>query len=368
MKFVSEYTYEQVFNAFLDCRKRKTNKNSTLAFDINREINILNLLEEINSNQYQIGKSIVFTVNKPKPREIWAANFRDRIVHHLVFNEINPYFEKRFIEDSYSCIKGRGVLAASNRVLDFHRKITENYSKDCYYLQIDIKNFFCSIDKNILWNLLNKHIESGKCYDLLYQIIFNDPTQNAIIQENANFSIIPKHKSLWYAQKNIGLPIGNLTSQFFSNVFLNELDQYIKHILKSKYYVRYVDDAIILSKDKDYLLDCYNKIIIFLKNNLHLELHPSKCFIHKASQGITFVGYTIKPYRRFIKKSTINNAKISANTCFSNPNEKSISSINSYLGIIKQVPSYEIRKQLCKTATIPSITTHDNKYTKIKQL
>lgn len=347
----NRYTYQDVFNAYIDCRRSKRNSRSAIAFETKFEERLYDLLSDINSQKYQISQSNVFVVEKPKPREIWAAQFRDRIVHHLVFNDIGRYFERRFIEDTYSCIKGRGSLAASNRLSSMHRKITNNYEFDCWYLQFDIKNFFVSINKDILWGILEKVIGSDSLTSkLLKQIIYNDPTRNPVIKPNSRFFLVPKHKSLWNAQKNTGLPIGNLTSQFFSNVYMDGLDHFIKHSLRAKFYVRYVDDAVVLSKSREILESMLCSIKNYLKKYLGLEIHPNKCSIKKASQGINFVGYIIKPYRRYIRRSTVESAKYAAS-------KKSIKSVNSYLGLFRHAASYKLRKEICKTASLASIST-----------
>jgi hypothetical protein len=351
------------------CRKRKRNKKSAIAFEINFEENLLQLLNEVNSGRYRIGRTTVFVVTYPKAREIWAALFRDRIVHHLVYEEIAPFFEKRFIEDTYSCLKGRGVLAASDRLMQFHRKATGNYAKDTWFLQFDIKNFFVSIEKEILLDLLLQHVESGISRRLLEQIVWHDPTVNPIVNgKRSFFAKVPPHKSLWNAPKNRGLPIGNLTSQFFSNVYLNELDQFVKHTLRAQYYVRYVDDAVILHHDKATLQRWLEEVDAFLREKLKISLHRDKCFIKHASQGINFVGAIVKPYRRYARRSTISKAKTSAFAVSRHPTEQNIASVNSYLGLIRNTASYKMRKKICEHSKISTIVSHDSNYFKLIQL
>lgn len=365
LRLSNEYSFQDIFKAYMSCRQRKRNSSSAMAYETRFERRLDDLLNELNSGSYKIGRSEVFVVDKPKPREIWAAQFKDRVVHHLVYNDVGEWFESRFIEDTFSCIKGRGTLAGSNRLMDFHRRATNNYSSDCWYLQFDIANYFVSIDKNILWRMVESKIGSESLTSrLIKQIIFYDPTENAIIKKGSDFSIVPFHKSLWNSDKSKGLPIGNLTSQFLSNVYLDPLDKFIKHKLKQRYYARYVDDAVIISNSKDDLEACLKNISDFMENELLLKLHPDKCFIRKASQGINFVGYIVKPYRRYSRRSTIDAAKKSSR----NIGIESISSVNSYLGIIKHSASYNIRKEICNTASIPSLIAPSSDYGKIVKL
>lgn len=365
LKLTERYGYQDIFNAYIDCRRSKRNSRSAIAYETRFEYRLSELLDEINSGEYKIQPSQVFVVEYPKPREVWAASFRDRIVHHLVYNDIGPYFEARFIEDTFSCIRGRGTLAASNRLTDFHRKITNNYDFDCWALKFDIKNFFVSIDKDILWKQFESVVGSTSLTSrLLRQIIYNSPTESPIIASGSRFDLVPNHKSLWNAGVDKGLPIGNHTSQFSSNVYLDPLDKFVKHTLRAKHYVRYVDDAVILHSSRDILQKYMIQIECFLRDNLRLELHPNKCSIKKASQGIDFVGTIIKPYRIYTRRSTIESAKkIASNPCVAN-----IPSMNSYLGIMRHSKSRGIRKRICEQFTIPALTAHDKNYLKIIEL
>ena len=360
-----EYGYQDIFKAYIDCRRAKRNSRSSIAFETKFETRLDELLEEINTGSYKIGRSEVFVQEHPKPREIWAAKFRDRIVHHLVYNDIGPYFENRFIEDTFSCIPGRGTLHASKRLDDFHRRITNNYEHDCWALQFDIKNFFVSIDKDVLWGGFEKVIGTESLTSrLMRQIIYYDPTVNPIIKPNSNFSLVPAHKSLWNAGKNKGLPIGNHTSQFSSNVHLDPLDKFVKHVLGARYYVRYVDDAVILHEDRDTLVCFLDRISAFLAEELKLEIHPNKCSIKRASQGMNFVGVIIKPYRKYTRRSTVLSAKRVARSC----DPSTVPSINSYLGIMKHTNSHNLRREICENALIPSLVGYSRDFSKVVRL
>lgn len=344
------YTYRDLLQAYLDCRRRKRNKLEPQKFELNFGENLEVLLDEINSGKYRIGSSTVFTVMLPKPREIWAAQFRDRVIHHLLYNEMGAYFEKRFIEDTFSCIKGRGTLAASQRVEKFCRKATENWRKQAWVLQIDIANFFVSINRATLWGLMSSQFMNPDSLTgrLLKDVIFHDPTENPIIKSNCDFASVPRHKSLWYAKPGYGLPIGNLTSQFMSNVYLDELDHLVKHKLKARYYARYVDDAIFISHDRDQLAEwavfCNN----WLQENRELHLHEHKIHIYPADQGINFVGRVIKPFRVYPRRMTVGAAKEAVRHCLdTDGSTKAFDSVQSYLGIFHHANTYNLRAKIC---------------------
>lgn len=362
------FTYSDILKAYLDCRKRKRNKKEPLLFEHNFGYNLRVLLDEINTEHYEIGRSTVFTVAWPKPREIWAAQFRDRIVHHLLYNEIGSYFEKRLIEDTFSCIKGRGVLAASQRVQQFCRKITENWHKKAWVLQVDIANFFVSISRQILWDILVARFANPEALTakLLHKVIFHNPIDNPIIKPNSDFKIVPRHKSLWYAKPGFGLPIGNLTSQFISNVYLDELDHLVKHQFKARYYVRYVDDAIFLSRDKDELLHWVGMFDDYLQSKRLLHLHPDKIKIYPANQGINFVGHIIKPFRVYPRRMTVASAREALQDYLACPiNWGNFDSLQSYLGMFRHSNTYSLRKSFCEKASHAPDTWHTQDMQKI---
>lgn len=344
-----EFTFSQVYQAYLACRKRKRNTINALRFEADLECNLEKLVYELNNKTYRPARSVCFTILKPKPREIFAADFKDRIVHHLLFNHLNPIYEKKFIYDSFACRKNKGTLASVKRVQKYLRSITQNNTKRAYYLQLDIHNFFMSIDKNILFCLIEKHLKDKTYFWLAEILIYNDPTNNYIQKSNKKIRAnVPKHKSLLNVEKDKGLPIGNLTSQFFANVYLNELDQFVKHKLKCKYYVRYVDDFILLHNSKEQLKKYQKEIKEFLKNKLKLEL-KQLVKLQPVSNGINFIGYIIKNPYLLPRNRNINNLiqtiKKHEKECIEINKNKSIlnyekipklcQSLNSFFGHIK---------------------------------
>jgi RNA-directed DNA polymerase len=343
------FTLDEVYNAFLDCRRKKRKTKDYLKFDINRERNLIQLHTELVLGTYIVGKSVHFIVEYPKAREVWAGNFRDRIVHHLLCNRIQDRFLKRFIHDSYSCIIGKGTLYGAQRIFKFTRQITNNFQKDAYYLQCDLHNYFLSINRDILYNLLIKYIHKEENIWLIKKILFHDPRKNYYSKASKKlWKKLPKYKTLFNCDNIHGMPIGNLTSQFFSNVYLNELDQFIKRELKIKYYGRYVDDFVLLHNDIQYLKYCEIEINNFLINNLDLKLNSTKTKHNLISKGIDFIGYIIKPGRIHLRSKTKNKLKNNVNNLANNNIEEKQQTINSYLGMFKHSSSYQERRKNCR--------------------
>ncbi len=354
-----------LFQAYYDARKNKRNTRNALLFEINYESKLFELYDEIIENRYKPKPSICFIVDKPVKREIFAADFRDRIVHHLIYNYISPIFEKTFINDSYSCRKGKGTHYGIKRVDHFIRSCSENYRKDCYILKLDIKGYFMAMNKDLLYQnvkmklIRNKHkidIDLPLLLNLIEKTIFNDPKKNCIIKGNKlDWYGLPKTKSLFYASENCGLPIGNLTSQLFGNIYMNEFDHFVKRDLGIKYYGRYVDDIVLIQSDKYYLKSLIPILSNFLLYTLQLTLHPNKIYLQHYSKGVKYLGAVIKPYRIYIANRTKGNfyqaiEKQNFIVHDHEPNNEDkknfLSSINSYLGILKHYKTYKLRKRM----------------------
>jgi RNA-directed DNA polymerase len=354
---------EELFDAYLNCRINKRNTANALVFEVDYESNLVKLCEEINNETYQIGRSIAFIVDKPVMREIFAADFRDRVVHHFLIGKLNNLFEKQFIHDSYSCRVGKGTHFGIQRIDKFIRQCSANYTKDCYILKLDLQGFFMSINKTILFAKLEQfikekyqHSDKELIVKLCKQVIFNDPTKNCIIKGNKNdWDNLPQTKSLFHSKPNCGLPIGNLTSQVFANFYMDSFDHYAKHDLGIRYYGRYVDDFVIVHKDKEYLRNLIPKLSEYLQSELQTTIHPKKIYLQHYSKGVKFLGTVILPNRIYIANRTKGN--------FYNAIEKQNqivrdhkpskeeqhafqSSMNSYLGIMKHYKSYKLRKHM----------------------
>lgn len=306
------------------------------------------LTEELNNGTYEIGASTVFVITWPKFREVWAAAFRDRIVHHVVVNRIQHQFQKQFIYDSYACIKGRGSLFGANRIHQHMRKASENWTKPAHYLQADIANFFVSIDKNVLSSLILPFIDCQKTRALTSQIIWHDPTTNYIRNSPLSlFNQVPQHKSLFNSGYDKGLPIGNLSSQFFANVYLNALDQLVKRSLGVRWYGRYVDDVVLIGHDPAKLNAAFKDMEALVEEKLKLRFHPNKTNRNIVSNGMDFCGYILLPYRIYARRRTVSAMKRVAFSPdrYNNP-ARWASRVNSYLGILGHASSFNARRQL----------------------
>jgi RNA-directed DNA polymerase len=344
------FSFKNIYRCYLACRCNKRNTINALNFERNAEENILKLQRELKSKTYRPSHSILFAARKPKLREIFAADFRDRVVHHILVDYLERIWENIFIYDSYACREEKGTHKAVKRLQSFLRKISRNGKVKTYFLQLDIKDFFTSIDKRILFNLFKKKISNSDILWLVETVIFWDCTKSYTLKDTKGVvGKIPSNKSLFGKENKRGLPIGNLTSQFFANVYLNELDQFVKHILKVKYYVRYVDDFIILDVDRNKLLKMQDEIEEFLKDRLILQLHPTRRKLLPVTNGIDFLGYIVRRNYILVRNRVINNLMAKYRR-FVNNGKKDIkgfqNSLASYLGHLKWANTYCLVKRL----------------------
>ncbi len=326
------FLFEHLVRAYFDCRKHKRNTASALAFEVNLERNLVALYDSLIDGTYQIGKTICFDITKPKPREVWAADFTDRIVHHFFYNHVASRFQNSFIADSCACIPGRGTLYAAKRLESKIRSITQNWSKPAYYLKLDLANFFVSIDKRILLGLLAKKIHEPEWLALGEQILMHDPRQN-YERHGSSCDRVPHHKRLTSHPSHLGLPIGNLSSQFFANIYLNELDRFAKHKLGVRHYARYVDDFILLHESPQQLNEWLEAINQFLPERLGVQINPSKTILQPIDRGVDFVGQVIKPWRRTTRRRVLRQAIKRVETI---EPAKLFETANSYYGLLRQ--------------------------------
>jgi retron-type reverse transcriptase len=342
----SIFSFKNIYQCYLDCRRKKRNTYNALRFEINAEENILKLEHELEGRTYHPSRSILFAAKKPKLREIFAANFRDRVVHHILVNDLEKIWEPIFIHDSYASRNGKGTHKAVIQLQSFSRKITKNGRIRAYYLQLDIKDFFITIDKKILFTRIRRKVTNPEMIWLTENILFWDCTTSYIRKgDNTLLSNIPANKTLFGKNNQRGLPIGNLTSQFFANIYLNELDQYVKHTLKAHYYLRYVDDFILLSKDAAELNIWQERIEEFLIRQLNLRLHPKRRKLLPVSNGIDFLGYIVRPRYILVRRRVLNNLKTKLKELKAYP-DKLKASIASYLGHLNWANSYNFNKKL----------------------
>ncbi len=349
------FTLEKLYQAYLNCRKTKRKTINALKFELNLERNLFQLHKELETKKYRPGRSICFAIKDPVPREIFAASFKDRIVHHLLIGEIENIGEREFIFDSFACRKNKGTHLAIKRLKNFIRKATKNYRKKVNYLQLDISGFFIGVNHQILYSLLKKMIiKQNQSYqwkeDILWLakiIIFHHPTKNYILKDDYDLlKLIPFRKSLFNAPAGNGLAIGNYSSQFFANLYLNELDQFIKRKLKCKYYVRYVDDFILLDQSKEKLKHWKDTINLFLKRELDLELNPRKTKLQSIDKGIDFLGYFIKSNYALVRQKVVKRLKNKLyNYNINNIDlNQFLATINSYYGHFRHANGFNLRK------------------------
>lgn len=357
---------EEVFQAYYECRKNKRRTINALTFELNFEQEIIRLWQEINSGKYKIGRSIAFVVQKPVQREVFAADFRDRIVHHLIIDKLNPLFEEYFCEGSYSCRTGKGTLYGVQNIDSAIKNCSRGYTRDCYILKLDIRSFFMSIDKSILYRMLYEFIsekyrqpDQRIILQLVKQIIYYNPEECCVIKgRRSDWNGLPCHKSLFWSSRNCGLPIGNLTSQIFANFYLTALDKFVTENLGFEYYGRYVDDFVLIHTSKEKLIDARHKIDVFLREKLKLTLHPQKFYLQHYSKGVKFIGAVIKPNRIYIGSRTKGNLYNKIYTLLPHLAKgldqlldgliKFSSSINSYIGFMRHYNTYNLRVKILK--------------------
>jgi RNA-directed DNA polymerase len=340
--------FEQLVVAYVDCRRTKRNSTSALQFEQRLEANLLQLHAELAAGTYRPGRSICFVVTRPRPREVWAAEFRDRVVHHLLYNRIAPRFHAAFSAESCACIPGRGTLYAAHRLEHHVRSVTANWARPAHYLKCDMANFFVSIDKHVLWGLLAKRVHEVWWLRLARTVLFHDPRQEVIVQSPpALLRQVPPQKSLFNAPADTGLPIGNLSSQFFGNVLLDSLDQFVKHRLRARHYVRYVDDFLLLHESPAWLNQAREQIESHLQAALPgTRLNPKKTILQPVARGIDFVGHVVKPWHTQARRRLVRHAVQRVRTA---PADELLPVMNSYFGLLGQSShSHADRARLAK--------------------
>lgn len=361
MRYSREQISLMVVNAYKDARKNERHKDSQLRFEEELEKNISLLSYELYTRKWKPSQSICFVITDPTVREVFAPQFRDRVVSHVLFSLVSPIFERQFINDSYSCRKGKGTLYGIERLEHHIRSESENYSKEVYALSMDIEGYFIHINKLILFDEIKRILEKARRtkeykdldYDFIYYlvrtILANSPAENClVIASKEELARVPYSKSLRNVPIGVGLAIGDIMSQLFSNVYLNMLDQYVKRELKATHYCRYVDDFKIISTDADYLKDCESKIRTFLDERLKLVLHRKKTKITSCRENLFFLGACIRNGRKYPIDKVLKrmNAKANELKKYQDDQKKMLEMANSILGYLSQFDSYNIRKEI----------------------
>lgn len=323
-------------------------KVDVLAFAERAEEHLLELADDLANGKYAHGQYTRFAVCDPKRREIAKASVRDRVLHHSVHRVLAPLFDQGFIFDSYSSRRGKGTHAAGKRFRKFAWHLSRNHTKTVWVLQLDVRRFFDSVDHEVLLGLLRKRLSKIQPAFLLGH---SDPVSAG--EESRPFPAgsfaslrMTGEKSLLYLLEIIirsfevapgkGIPLGNLTSQLFSNVYLDPLDQFVKRKLRVKHYLRYADDIAILSHDREYLEDCRGRIAEFLSWELKLELHPKKVTLKRWHEGIDFLGYVHFPFHAVLRTKTKRRA-------LSRVSPKNAA---SYIGVAKHARSFGLERQM----------------------
>ena len=286
IQFNHTYQYiistENLLLAWKEFLKGKKSRKDVQEFQRNLMTNIISLHQDLVNKTYKHSDYQAFNISDPKPRSIHKAKVRDRLLHHAFYRELYPFFDKTFIPDSYSCRKNKGTHKAMRRFQTFSNKVSKNNTKTVWVLKGDIRKFFASIDQKILIEIIKEYISDKDVISLLLEII----------------------GSFQSTRKDVGLPLGNLTSQILVNIYMNEFDQFVKHKLRAKYYIRYADDFVILSPDKKWLENLLPQIATFLEEKLKLSLHPKKVSINTLASGIDFIGWVHFPDHRIVRTVT----------------------------------------------------------------
>lgn len=280
--------------------------------------NIFSLHQDLNTKTYSHGGYLAFNISDPKPRSIHKAIVRDRLLHHAIYRKLYSYFDEKFIYDSYSCRKWKGTHRALDRFRDFGREVSKNNTKTCWVLKCDVKKFFASINQTILIEILKTYNLDMNTIWLLKKVI-------------TSFNNVEIGK---------GLPLGNLTSQLLVNVYMGWFDQYVKHRLKAKYYIRYADDFVIMSQNRSELEENLIQIRFFLKDNLKLDLHPNKVFITTLASGVDFLGWVHFPHHSVLR--TVTKRRMMKNL----KSNKKLGTTQSYLGMLSHGNAYKLKSKL----------------------
>ena len=280
--FADIVSLKNLLAAWQEFARGKKDKKDVQAYSRYLADNLIILHENLTTKRYTHGGYQAFSITDPKPRSIHKAPMEDRVLHHAVYRILYPFFDRVFAATSYSCRNGRGTHKALAKFREYARTASRNNTRTCWVLKCDIRKFFASIDQNVLIGVLSTYIPDQDVSWLLKEII----------------------GSFHSTQPGKGLPLGNLTSQLLVNVYMNEFDQYVKHHIKAKHYIRYADDFVFLSPDRGWLEQQIPRVAKFLHDVLALELHPEKVYIRSLAAGVDFLGWINFPDHRVLRTAT----------------------------------------------------------------
>lgn len=359
-----QWLLEELAKAFQEARKEKLNTCDEHSFEEHWIENLVNLRDSILEYRYEPSASVTFVIFDPMVREIFAAPFRDRVVHHFLYNMQAGWWDRRFLYDSYSCRVGKGTLFGVRRAQRFMQKVTDNYTKKAYIVKLDIRGYFMSLPREKLYervswglakqfgNVLNDRMgyQIYKICDFLWRrILFDDPASKAWRRGpriNWDPKVLPPEKSLFTQPPGQGIVIGNLTSQLVSNIYLDQLDRFIFYDLGYKNYGRYVDDFFIMVPEEDYkkLKNDVPKIEIFLQRELRLTLHRKKRYYQEVQKGMSFLGARVYPHCLYPSDRLQKKFNRAAKEFMYG--YRDIESIISYLGIMKHLDAGKLKKDV----------------------
>lgn len=335
--FADIVSSENLFAAWDKFKIGKRSKIDVQKFEQGLETHIFQLQRNLQNKSYKHDPYTSFYIHDPKQRHIHKASVRDRVVHHAVYRVLLPIFEPRFISNSFSCRIDKGTHRGIRAFNKMTNQESKNYTRRCFVLKCDIRSFFESIDHDVLMRILEKKIKDADTLWLLREIVASHYSSRLSV----------------FSYK--GLPIGNLTSQLFANVYLNDFDQFIKQDLRIKHYARYTDDFVIVSQNKTYLESLIPKFEQFLRDNLGLELHPKKVTIRKIEKGVDFLGFVSLPHHRTLRTKTKKRMfrRIEAKVLEYNQGnlgkDNLEQSLQSYLGVLSHGNTYKLRQKLLNT-------------------
>ncbi|MDD5396234.1 MAG: reverse transcriptase domain-containing protein [Patescibacteria group bacterium] len=317
IKFSQITDLENLLEAWREFLKGKKKKPDVALFQRNLIDNIFSLRDDLISRTYRHGAYQAFNISDPKPRNIHKATVRDRVLHRAIYRQLYSFFDRIFIASSFSCRLGKGTHRGLKYFQSNGYKVSKNNTRTAWILKCDIKKFFASVDHKALLKILAQYITDQDVLWLLKETV-------------GSFENKPK----------IGLPLGNLTSQLFANVYLNEFDQFVKHNLKVKYYLRYADDFVLLSEDKNWLEGQIPHLKTFLSERLRLTMHPRKIFLKTLASGVDFLGWVNFFHHRVVRTST---KKKLTKRIKANPTKETIA---SYLGLLSHGNTYKLKKKI----------------------
>jgi retron-type reverse transcriptase len=323
IQFIHSYQHiisvDNLLGAWREFINGKRKRKDVQLFERNLMENILELHQDLKDRCYKHSKYEAFNIADPKPRSIHKATVRDRLLHHALYRTLYPFFDRTFVPHSYSCRLGKGVHNALNTFRSFGYKASKNHTQTLWVLKCDIRKFFASIDHQILTEIIREFIPDKDTLSLLSEII----------------------GSFQSSKIDMGLPLGNLTSQLLVNVYMNRLDQWMKHKIKAQYYIRYADDFVILSTDKDWLMELVPQIAEFLNEHLKLNLHPDKVFLKSLASGVDFLGWVHFPDHRVLRT-------VAKRRMFKGVHTKKgkVETVQSYLGLLSHGNAYKLEQKI----------------------